>query len=74
MAGGIELNDNPEGRGGQVRMRLPREVGRDEGQNSESGGGGERTRSAAPGARDGTTMDKTTEGAMEARRVAEMQP
>ena len=24
--GGIELHDNPEGRGGQVRMRVPREV------------------------------------------------
>ena len=24
--GGIELNDNPAGRGGQVRMRIPREV------------------------------------------------
>jgi two-component system nitrogen regulation sensor histidine kinase NtrY len=72
--GGIELNDNPEGRGGQVRMRLPREVGRQDGQNIEPGAGGERTRSAAPDARDGTTMDKNTEGAMEARRVAEMQP
>ena len=25
--GGIELNDNPAGRGGQVRMRVPREHG-----------------------------------------------
>ncbi|CAO4143873.1 Adaptive-response sensory-kinase SasA [Methylorubrum aminovorans] len=72
--GGIELNDNPEGRGGQVRMRLPREVGRQDGNKAEPGAGGERTRSAALSARDGTTMDKNTEGAMEARRVAEMQP
>ena len=72
--GGIELYDKPEGRGGQVRMRLPREVGRQDGQNIEPGAGGERPRSAAPDARDGTTMDKNTEGAMEARRVAEMQP
>ncbi|AWB20690.1 PAS domain-containing sensor histidine kinase [Methylobacterium currus] len=28
--GGIELNDNPRGRGGQVRMRVLREVRRDE--------------------------------------------
>ena len=28
--GGIELNDNPHGRGGQVRMRVLREVRRDE--------------------------------------------
>ncbi|WP_183502522.1 sensor histidine kinase NtrY-like [Methylobacterium brachythecii] len=29
--GGIELNDNPEGRGGQVRMRVPRDLSRDGG-------------------------------------------
>ena len=63
--GGIELNDNPEGRGGQVRVRLPREVG--------EGAGSERDRPAGS-PRDGTTMDKNREGAMEARRVAEMQP
>jgi two-component system nitrogen regulation sensor histidine kinase NtrY len=72
--GGIELNDNPEGRGGQVRMRLPREVGRPDERNSGTGAGQERDRSAAPGARDRTTMDKNTEDAMEARRVAEVQP
>ncbi|GJE54307.1 MULTISPECIES: sensor histidine kinase NtrY-like [Methylobacterium] len=27
--GGIELNDNPDGRGGQVRMKVPRDVSRD---------------------------------------------
>ena len=60
--GGIELNDNPEGRGGQVRMRLPREVEP------------ERAGSAAPAPRDGKTMDKNKEDAMGAPRVAEMQP
>ena len=28
--GGIELNDNPEGRGGQVRMKVPREASRED--------------------------------------------
>ncbi|MCE4225460.1 PAS domain-containing sensor histidine kinase [Methylobacterium sp. C25] len=29
--GGIELNDNPDGRGGQVRMRVPRDLSREAG-------------------------------------------
>ncbi|WP_430912697.1 ATP-binding protein [Methylobacterium sp. sgz302541] len=28
--GGLELNDNPAGRGGRVRLRVPRELGHDE--------------------------------------------
>ncbi|TGD98051.1 sensor histidine kinase NtrY-like [Methylobacterium nonmethylotrophicum] len=42
--GGIELNDNPRGRGGQVRMRVLREVRRDE----PAGGGSARPVRPAP--------------------------
>ncbi|WP_287748335.1 PAS domain-containing sensor histidine kinase, partial [Methylobacterium sp.] len=38
--GGIELNDNPQGRGGQVRMRLLREVRREEGSRAAGTPGG----------------------------------
>ncbi|GJD84916.1 Adaptive-response sensory-kinase SasA [Methylobacterium haplocladii] len=61
--GGIELNDNPDGRGGQVRMKVPRDVSRDAG-----------TGAAAPSER--TPHKNTTgrEGAViSAPRVAEMQ-
>ena len=56
--GGIELNDNPEGRGGQVRLKVPREVGA--------------APTTAPS--DQKPNDKPRESAAaEAPRVAEMQ-
>ncbi|GJD48420.1 Adaptive-response sensory-kinase SasA [Methylobacterium crusticola] len=51
--GGIELNDNPDGRGGQVRMRVLRELRRD-GTDGAAGGtrGGDRAAGGVP-AREG---------------------
>ncbi|GJE26829.1 sensor histidine kinase NtrY-like [Methylobacterium organophilum] len=63
--GGIELNDNPEGRGGQVRMRVPREIGHAPAAEAK----------AAAASLDKNTTDKDRESeSMGSPRVAEMQP
>ncbi|WP_174804602.1 sensor histidine kinase NtrY-like [Methylobacterium gnaphalii] len=60
--GGIELNDNPNGRGGQVRMKVPRDVSR------------EAAADAATPAERAPHKNTGREGAdMSAPRVAEMQ-
>ncbi|GJE61479.1 sensor histidine kinase NtrY-like [Methylobacterium trifolii] len=67
--GGIELNDNPAGRGGQVRMRVLRETGGEPA--GEPAHGGAR---AGPisGTTNGTTVEKGA--ARTAPRIAEMHP
>ena len=69
--GGIELNDNPEGRGGQVRLRVPRETGRDALSQTVPGGTAPVPHPTTPEA---TTPEDKNEGApASAPRVAEMQ-
>ncbi|MDP4023357.1 PAS domain-containing sensor histidine kinase [Methylobacterium sp. NEAU 140] len=67
--GGIELNDNPAGRGGQVRMRVPREAGP-----AQPAAGGGDAGAPPPGQTPPRATDRTEEaGAVPTPRIAEMQ-
>ena len=57
--GGIELNDNPAGRGGQVRMKVPLDITRAEGEGT-------------PGSLESPSQNKKEGAAVSAPRVAEM--